>query len=181
MRPHDRATRQESADPLGVEYRILDAAALPADLEIETFDMATSCLALQDMPDVPRVLNGVRALLRPGARFVASITHPCTDTPLRQWEHDADGGKRWLCIDRYFEQGPLQFEWSGWGRTSTEGRVPWRWMRILDTGFALRGCEPRPTAERPPARRSRMRPASLLCSSTYCVREAPRPGARSRR
>jgi SAM-dependent methyltransferase len=146
------AVRQESDAPLGIAYRVLDAAALPSDLGADAFDMATSCLALQDMPDVPRVLGGVRALLRPGGRFVASITHPCTDTPLREWERDADGGKRWLCIDRYFDRGALQFEWSGWGEdfTTEALHVPLEeWMRwILEAGFVLRGLrEPRPTQD----------------------------------
>src|SRR5262249_27205724 len=125
---------------------------LPADLDAASFEMVASCLALQDMTDVPRVLAGLRTLLRPGGRFVASITHPCTDTPLRQWERDAEGGKRWLCIDRYFDRGPLQFEWSGWGEDFTTEALPAPledWMRwILEAGFLLRGLhEPRPTEE----------------------------------
>lgn len=114
--------------------------------------MATSCLALQDMPDVGKVLQAVRALLRPGGRFVASIAHPCTDTPFRVWERDGGGGKRWLCIDRYFERGPLEYTWSGWGRDFTtasfhatlEEWVGW----ILEAGFHLRALkEPCPTEQ----------------------------------
>ena len=114
--------------------------------------MATSCLALQDMPDVGKVLQGVRWLLRPGGRFVASIAHPCTDTPFRAWERDSSGKKRWLCIDRYFERGPLEYSWSGWGRdfameamhATLEDWVGW----ILDAGFDLRALkEPCPTKQ----------------------------------
>jgi 2-polyprenyl-3-methyl-5-hydroxy-6-metoxy-1,4-benzoquinol methylase len=90
------AKRQESMTPLGIEYYVLDAAALPAAFVLQSFDMATSCLALQDMPNVEKVFPGVRSLLRPGGRFVASIAHPCTDTPFRVWERDSSGRKRWL-------------------------------------------------------------------------------------
>jgi SAM-dependent methyltransferase len=144
------ARRLESTAPLGVEYQVLDSAALRAHFSEQSFDMATSCLALQDMPDVERVLRGVRRLLRPGGRLVASIAHPCTDTPFREWERDGAGAKRWLCIDRYFERGPLEFTWTGWGphfttqamHATLEDWFAW----ILEAGFQLRKLEePRPT------------------------------------
>jgi ubiquinone/menaquinone biosynthesis C-methylase UbiE len=144
------ATRQESLTPLGIDYYVLDAATLPAAFVLQSFDMATSCLALQDMPNVEEVFRGVRSLLRPEGRFVASIAHPCTDTPFRTWERDSSGTKRWLCIDRYFERGPLQYTWSGWGQEFTTEAIhatleDWfRW--IVESGFQLRSIqEPRPT------------------------------------
>jgi ubiquinone/menaquinone biosynthesis C-methylase UbiE len=146
------AKEHESAASLGIEYHVLDAAALPAGFVPQSFDMATSCLALQDMPNVAKVLQGVRSLLRPGGRFVASIAHPCTDTPFRAWEHDSSGKKRWLCIDRYFERRALEYTWSGWGRDFTteairatlEDWVGW----ILEAGFHLRALkEPCPTEQ----------------------------------
>jgi SAM-dependent methyltransferase len=148
----EHANQQESAEPLGVEYRVLDAAALPAAFALQSFDMVTSCLALQDMPNVERVFQGVRSLLRPGGRFIASIAHPCTDTPFRAWERDSSGKKRWLCIDRYFERGPFQYTWSGWEQEFTteathatlEDWFGW----ILQAGFQLRSLqEPCPREE----------------------------------
>lgn len=109
-------------------------------------------MALQDMPNVGKVLQGVRLSLRPGGRFVASITHPCTDTPFREWERDINGKKRWLCIDRYFERGPLEFTWSGWGRdfkTEAMHTTLEDWVgSILEAGFQLRAlAEPCPTEQ----------------------------------
>src|ERR1700756_4948822 len=60
------AQRRETAEPLGIEYRVLDAAALPAGFAPQSFDMVTSCMALQDMPSIGQVFRGVHALLRPG-------------------------------------------------------------------------------------------------------------------
>jgi ubiquinone/menaquinone biosynthesis C-methylase UbiE len=138
----EHAAEQESAGSLGIEYHVLDAAVLPAHFVPRSFDLATSCLALQDMPNVEKVLRGVHALLRPGGRLVASITHPCTDTPFREWERDSSGKKRWLCIDRYFERGPLEFTWSGWGRDFTTEAIHATledWLGwILEAGFQLR-------------------------------------------
>jgi SAM-dependent methyltransferase len=147
------AREAEQREPLGIDYRILDAADLETALDGQTFDVATSCLALQDMPDVPRVLRGVHKLLRPGGRFVVSITHPCTDTPFRRWERDRGGGKQWLCIDRYFERAPFQFTWTQWTPepiTTTAIHAPLEdWIAwCLSARFQLRGLrEPMPTAD----------------------------------
>ena len=146
----EHAKRQGSTGSFGIEYHVLDAAKLPAGFVPQSFDMATSRLALQDMPNVGKVLQGVRSLLRPGGRFVASITHPCTDTPFRVWERDNSGQKRWLCIDRYFERGPLQYTWSGWTSEFTTEAIhatleDW-FSWILEAGFQLRALkEPCPT------------------------------------
>ncbi len=154
----EHARREEAAAPLGIEYLEGDAAEVVGRLDPASFDMATSCVALQDMADVPGVLRGVHAALRPGGRFVASITHPCSDTPFRRWEKDERGAKRWLCIDRYFERGPLEYAWSGWAYDFTtpalhatlEDWLGW----ILGAAFHLRALrEPRPTDDAIRARR----------------------------
>ncbi len=75
---------------------------------------ACSGVALQDMPSVAQVLRAVHAILRPDGRFVASITHPCSDTPYRVWERDDAGRKWWLCLDGYFEQGAIEYSWWDW-------------------------------------------------------------------
>ena len=114
--------------------------------------MATSCLALQDMPDVPRVLRAVCDVLAPGGRLVASIAHPCTDTPFRRWQKDAAGGKQWLCIDRYFERGAVTYAWADWPypfTTSAYHATLEDWFAwIGQGGFLIRALrEPMPTAE----------------------------------
>lgn len=148
----EHARREEEAAPLGVEYAVADAAEVADRFAAGSFDLAASCLALQDMPDPAGALRGIRATLRPGGRLVASITHPCTDTPFRQWERDAAGRKRWLCIDRYFERGAVEYAWSGWAYDFTTPAVhapleDWiGWM--LGAGFRLRDLrEPRPGEE----------------------------------
>jgi ubiquinone/menaquinone biosynthesis C-methylase UbiE len=146
----DHALRLEAKTPLGIRYIVHDAARLADVFPPESFDMATSCLAIQDMPEIPRVIEAIRSVLVPGGRLVASIAHPCTDTPFCEWAKDESGQKRWLCIDRYFERGPLEYTWREW---SYEFSTPafhatledwFRWF--LEAGFSLRGIsEPRPS------------------------------------
>lgn len=145
------ARRLEHESPLGIDYREGDAARLADCIGDLRFDMATSCLALQDMPELPAVLTGIHHALRPGGRLVASIAHPCTDTPFRRWERDPAGRKRWLCIDRYFERGPLRYEWKDWSypfTTTAQHSTLEDWISaLLAAGFELRGLhEPRPDA-----------------------------------
>lgn len=144
----EHARRQEAAAPLGIEYDVGDAADL-SNLPPQSFDMVTSCVALQDMPAVPGVLCGVRSVLRPAGRFVASIAHPCTDTPFREWECDTAGNKRWLSVDRYFDRRRIDSRWDwGSGFTTAAMHAPLEdWLAwILDAGFVLRDLrEPRPT------------------------------------
>ncbi|HET9983404.1 MAG TPA: methyltransferase domain-containing protein [Longimicrobiales bacterium] len=146
----EHARRDEAGAPLGIEYHIGDAAGIADRFPAASFDLATSCLALQDMPDPAGALRAVRLVLRPSGRFVASITHPCTDTVFRRWERDEAGRKRWLCIDRYFERGPLEYAWHGWAYDFTTPAVhatleDWfGW--IIAAGFRVRALrEPRPS------------------------------------
>jgi len=86
----DHAERHEAEEPLGIRYLVDDAARLRERFPPASFDLATSCLALQDMPAIPEVLGAIHSVVRPGGGLVASITHPCSDTPFRQWQSIRD-------------------------------------------------------------------------------------------
>ena len=74
----ERARARESREPLGIEYRVADAAHLDF-LENGSFDLVACNMALMDMEDAGAAIGEVGRVLRPGGRFVASLSHPCFD------------------------------------------------------------------------------------------------------
>ena len=66
-----------------IEYLVLDATdqrAIEA-LGERSFDAALCNMALMDIANIDPLMTALAKLLRPGARFVFSITHPCFNNP----------------------------------------------------------------------------------------------------
>lgn len=144
------ARELEANEPLGIQFRELDASRLLESFGAGSFEMATSCMALHDMPQIPAVLNAIHGVLVDGGRLVASIAHPCTDTPSREWAKHESGAKKALCIDRYFERGPVTYQWKDWKyefSTSAYHATLEDWFGwFTDAGFSVRALrEPRPS------------------------------------
>jgi SAM-dependent methyltransferase len=74
-----RARGHESS---GIDYRLLDASdpAQFAALPESAFDAAVCNMALMDMAATEPLAAALPRVLRPGGRFVFSITHPCFNT-----------------------------------------------------------------------------------------------------
>ncbi len=148
------AERHERDRPLGIAYHRLDAAALSDHWGSSSFHMATACMALQDMPDIARVLTAVRKVLTPEGRLVFSVPHPATNTGYREWERNVDGTKRSLKIDHYFASGPGLINWNmkrlthHWSTPQRRQTLEEWWDFVTDAGFSVRALrEPRPSAE----------------------------------
>jgi 2-polyprenyl-3-methyl-5-hydroxy-6-metoxy-1,4-benzoquinol methylase len=148
------AATRERADPHGIEYCRISAAAAAGHWPSGSFDLVTACMSLQDMADPAGALRAGGALLGPGGRMVFSVPHPATETPAREWERDATGRKLALKLDRYFETGPSVFRWD-MPRLEYHWSTPcWRYTLsewtglVADAGLFIKGLlEPRPTAE----------------------------------
>jgi SAM-dependent methyltransferase len=74
--------RAAARDSAGIEYRLLDASdpAQLAALPEAAFDAAVCNMALMDMAATEPLAGALPRVLRPGGRFVFSITHPCFNT-----------------------------------------------------------------------------------------------------
>jgi SAM-dependent methyltransferase len=149
------ARRQEEGNPLGIEYRLLDAAEIGSHFPGGgSFDLVTGCMSINDMEEASNALSGAYQVVRPGGRLVFSVPHPLTDPPVRGWERDDQGNKVALRVDRYFETGPWMVDWNmsrlkyGW-RSPQWKRTFGEWSELLDdAGFVIKRIhEPRPTRE----------------------------------
>jgi SAM-dependent methyltransferase len=73
------AARQRTSSDGNIEYHIIDATNEPAMLALGEgrFDAAVCSMAIMDLPTIDPLLRAVHALLKPGGRFVFSVSHPC--------------------------------------------------------------------------------------------------------
>lgn len=71
--------RQRTPDGHRIDYRRLDVTDAAALFELgeHTFDAAVCNMALMDISDIVPLAGALPRLLRPGAPFVFSTTHPC--------------------------------------------------------------------------------------------------------
>jgi ubiquinone/menaquinone biosynthesis C-methylase UbiE len=96
------AVEMEAREPLGIQYQVASAVALPfAD---GAFDFATAFMCMMDIPECGAALAEARRVVKPGGILQFSISHPCTDTPHRRNLRDASGTTYALEIGRYYEQ-----------------------------------------------------------------------------
>ena len=155
-----QAREVEEREPLGIDYRVASAVALPfADA---SFDFATGFMSFMDVPETDRVLAEAWRVLRPGGFLQFSISHPCFDTPHRRNLRDAAGKTYAIEVGDYFrnlegeidewlfkaapphvKQGLPKFKTPRFRRTLSQ------WLNLLiATGFQLEHMEePRPDDE----------------------------------
>ncbi len=154
------ASDEERRAPLGIEYAIADACALP--FAGERFDLAVAFMSLMDIPRPELAIAEVHRVLKPGGFFQFSISHPCFDTLHRVNLRDNAGLTYAIEAGRYFDQadGRIQ-EWLFSAAPPEEQarhpkfKVPrftrtlseWLTM-LLDAGFTIEYVgEPRPDDE----------------------------------
>jgi 2-polyprenyl-3-methyl-5-hydroxy-6-metoxy-1,4-benzoquinol methylase len=72
-----RARPSEYADR--IEYRLLDATREDQIVALgkHRFDAAVCNMALMDMAEIDPLMRGIRQVVKPGGRFIFSLTHPC--------------------------------------------------------------------------------------------------------
>lgn len=148
----EAAIRHERTTPRGIEYRVLDARAVGDAWPRHSFDLVVGCMSFMDMPDLPRVLRGVHAILRPRGRLVLSVSHPFNTAEVGPDSPRARPA-RGVRIDRYFEERPGVTRWAMKRLKRPFDTVYWHrplegWFRLLKVaGFEIRDlAEPHATA-----------------------------------
>ncbi len=89
----EHARARERTEPLGITYQVADAQAT-AELPTARFDRVVSNMVLMNVGPAAEAIGEVGRLLRPGGRFVFSISHPCFDLMSRsEWTVAERGGR----------------------------------------------------------------------------------------
>ena len=151
------ANQVEDQEPLGIDYRVASAVALP--FPDATFDFATAFMSLMDIPEIDHVLAEAYRILRSGGFLQFSITHPCFDTPHRRNLRNASGATYAVEVGAYFRNQTGEIaEWlfSAAPPEARQGLAPFKiprftrtlsqWLNLLiKTGFVIEQVEePRP-------------------------------------
>jgi ubiquinone/menaquinone biosynthesis C-methylase UbiE len=155
-----KAIEEELQDPLNINYQVASAVDLP--FENNQFDFATSFMCMMDIPEMEKALAEAFRVIRPGAFFQFSITHPCFDTPFRRNKRDAFGKTYAIEVGGYFQSINGQVDEWIFGaapahlknslpkfKTPKFSRTLSHWVNALtQTGFVIENCnEPYPSDE----------------------------------
>jgi SAM-dependent methyltransferase len=102
----EHARHQSTSAPVTFVH---DDAQTLNRLDDDAFDAAVCNLALMDIPDFRAVFRSAWRILRPDARFVFSLLHPCFETPFRvpqsQLVLDEAGNFSGFIVRKYAEEG----------------------------------------------------------------------------
>ncbi len=149
----ERAKAREAAEPLDIRYCLGDAAHL-SEIPTASVDVVVANMSLMDIADGASAIREVGRVLRPGGRFVASISHPCFDVDTRSaWVIDpAEGGSGvYRKVTAYRRPHSDLFPWKleDGSLVETVGyhrSLSWYCDHLRSTGFVLVALdEPAPT------------------------------------
>ena len=175
-----QAHREEQREPLGIVYRVADAARLDF-LGAGTFDVAIANMSIMDIEDAGSTFRGVARATRHGGRFVFSISHPCFDVDTRSGytvELDPSGVSRvFRKVTDYRVLHSDRYAWDlgDGGVAVTVGYhrpLGWYAHALRDAGWVITDLdEPSPI---PGFDSRRMRPEWLDCAPLHLVIAAQR-------
>lgn len=103
------ARESEAAEPLGIDFQVGDALALP--FPDGAFDFVTALMVLMDLPDPAGALREAARVLRPGGFLQFSILHPCFAPPYRKVLRNEKGEVRAIEISNYFDVADRVTAW----------------------------------------------------------------------
>ncbi len=140
----EAARAREATEPLGITYVVAEAADL-ATISTASIDVAVANMSLMDISDGAGAIREVGRVVRPGGRFVASISHPCFDVDTRSgWtiEITTEGTRVYRKVTGYRTPHSDTYPWDlGDGRTvRTVGYhrpLSWYATTLRESGFVL--------------------------------------------
>lgn len=175
-----RAQVEEERESIGVRYHRADLADLSLFRD-RTFDAAVSNVVLQDVRRYRAAIREIFRVLKPGGRFLFSLTHPAFEAPVPgTWAREPEDSERiedrkFLKVDRYFDR--VATYWAPPGKSLLPSfHRPLRdyFEALADAGFVVARYE-EPTASKKALERNYRAFADLLRVPLFVVVEAIRP------
>lgn len=102
-------TARERSNTPNVSFVQDDAHGLTR-LPRQSADLILCHLSLMDFQDLDKVYQAIQRTLKPGGRFVSSITHPCFFSPDAQTQVDGNGQFMGQLISHYAKEESWRFE-----------------------------------------------------------------------
>lgn len=136
------AARSRFGQSHALQFAVNDAQTLK-DVPSNHFDLAVCKMALMDIPDAEAAFQALARVLKPGGQFVASLLHPCFETPFtvpfQPIEQDQDAQFAHHRVQRYFEEGHWSSGGSGVrGHVGAHHRKLSTYLNLLQrTGFQI--------------------------------------------
>jgi 2-polyprenyl-3-methyl-5-hydroxy-6-metoxy-1,4-benzoquinol methylase len=95
------ALAREQTERSGITYLQQDLSTFQG--YENTFDLVVSNMVLMDIPDYKNAIRNCVAALKPGGRFIFSITHPCFEESATTWTE-----KRHVAVSSYFRDEAIE-------------------------------------------------------------------------
>jgi ubiquinone/menaquinone biosynthesis C-methylase UbiE len=140
------ARRQETAHPLGIDFRVGDAQTLDG-LADGAFAGVVANLSLHNVDDLDAALGAVWRVLRPGGWLVFVIPHPCFEPPHASSATTPEGRAAQLVFGYFEERFWRSANPQGFRRAGNRHRTLATYLNsLVDGGFVIaRVLEPEPT------------------------------------
>jgi SAM-dependent methyltransferase len=147
------ATRRETSEHLGIDYRLGSATSMPLIADA-TFDKVVANYVLMDIRNYAAVVRESFRVLKRGGVFVVVICHPCFSCGPGGWEAPTPDSPRLedrfaFRVDEYFVRGPIVGVWGNFDPVTGFHR-PIRdyWETFASAGFRIDGFEEPSITER---------------------------------
>lgn len=134
-----------------IQYEVADLETIVLhENAAEKYDLVYSSLAFHYLSDLKRLLDQIRAVIRPSGRLVFSVEHPVLSAPVDPEPEfyrlpgdtrnmDAPDGAFWA-LNSYSREGPRYTSWLGVDGVRKYHRTLETYIRLLlESGFVLTG------------------------------------------
>ncbi|MEQ7260551.1 MULTISPECIES: class I SAM-dependent methyltransferase [Lactococcus] len=138
----ERATSKNSDEKITYQCIAMEDLCL----ELDSFDVVLSSLALHYIEDLAMLFSNIYMCLTTGGQFVFSVEHPLfTASGLQDWIYDVKGKKEYFLVDNYFYEGKRKVSFLGEEVTKYHRTLTTYLNTLLQLGFELQHViEPQP-------------------------------------